>query len=286
MNFCTKCGSKLESTKFCTTCGSPIDQGVPTNPTPPPRFDVGGAAATTQGKSQAPKAPPRAPTCMECGKPVTSGQFLCSDCAARKAQPKTQPSAAQPVSYLPPVQKPNWFVRLVGGLGVAYLCWLGFSAVLVNKASSPADPLPRLESNTQSSTNTLDSVVRPELNQSDRDIDTLIGAWRHKVLDFESRYGFYDPWNQNAACKLGGSNAQTDLIIDIIPSSARTLKALQELSRSATANGQTSAAMYQQEIRDKFPLFFTESLPQAPNLPNNPNDYLPNNTSDYYNSPR
>ncbi len=193
MNFCTRCGSKVESKKFCTNCGSSIEQGAPTIGTSPPTFDIGGAASSGQGRTQAQNSPPRAPTCIECGKPVVHGQFLCADCTVRKAQRKIQASAVRPTNSLSPTPKASWIVRMVGGLGVAYLCWLGFSAVLVNKASSPADTVPNFRGNTQPAPATLDSIVRPELNQSDRDIDTLIGAWRHKVLDFEGQYGKYDP---------------------------------------------------------------------------------------------
>ncbi len=280
MSFCTRCGSKVESKKFCTNCGSPIEQGAPTIGMPPPTFDIGGAASSGQGRTQAPKSPPRAPTCMDCGKPVAQGQFLCADCTVRKAQPRNQAGSAQPVYYPPPTQKSSLVVRLVGGFGVAILCWLGFSAILVNKASSPADTVPNPPGNTQPAPATLDSIVRPELNQSDRDIDTLIGAWRDKVLDFEGRYGFYDPWEQNAACKPGGEAVPYLLIL--VQYSGQTMKTLGDLSGYATASGKASASSYQQEIREKFPLFFDGGWqPSAPNVPNNPNDHLPTNTRDY-----
>lgn len=219
---------------------------------------------------------------MECGKPVISGQFLCADCTARKAQPKTQASAVQPVNNPPTTPKASWVVRIVGGLGVAYLCWLGFSAVLVNKASSPADTVPNFRGNTQPPPATLDSIVRPELNQSDRDIDTLIGAWRYQVASFERQYGSYDPWNENGAVKDMRSGVPFFNLLNLIRNSERTIKAIQDLSRTATAYGQTNAPRYQQEIRDKFPLYLTESKPlNLPNPPNNPNDYLPTNTRDY-----
>lgn len=73
---------------------------------------------------------------MECGKPVTSGQFLCSDCAARKTQPKTQPSAVQPVYYPPPKRNSNkaWTVSAVLAfiLGVG---WFGTSSLLKHRAA-------------------------------------------------------------------------------------------------------------------------------------------------------
>lgn len=280
MNFCTKCGSKLESTKFCTNCGSPIEHGASTIATPSPKFDTGGITGTAQSGAHAPKAHSRAPTCIECGKPVANGQFLCGGCTLRKAQPKNHAPADQQIYYSPPSQKSNWFVRLLGGVGVAYLCWLGFSAILVNNTSSPADPVPGRRSATLTSPTTLDSAVRPEMNKADRQIDTIIGAWRYKVLEFEGRFGFYDPWQQNAACKPDGEAVPYLLIL--VQYSGQVMKTLGDLSGYATASGKASASSYQQEIREKFPLFFDDGWkPSAPNLPNNPNDHLPTNTRDY-----